>query len=155
MAASRRVFLETFPSRSGVGGGVESISLVQNEHRNTFRTEDEWLARETDGIYLPMLHTAEIVAERYGVTREAQDTYAVSSQQRTEVLLERDEGTRPDEMGIGPVPAVRKLLAQHGLAISDIDLWERGVRLTGTPVPAAEARAGPQTRYCLPRRSSR
>jgi acetyl-CoA C-acetyltransferase len=210
----------------GVGGGVESISLVQNEHRNTFRAQDEWLSSTLDGVYLPMLHTAEIVAERYGVTRDAQDAYALSSQQRTAaaqasglfvdeivplpttqlvidratgteqrlaVLLEQDEGNRPgttlatltglrpvlpdgtasahstvtagnasqlsdgaaaavlmeegeaerrgleplglyrgmavvgcrpDEMGIGPVPAVRKLLAQHGLSVDDIDLWE-------------------------------
>jgi acetyl-CoA C-acetyltransferase len=53
-----------------VGGGVESISLVQNDHMNTHRMADPWLAEHKPDIYLPMLHTAEIVAERYGVSRE-------------------------------------------------------------------------------------
>ncbi|WP_297007691.1 acetyl-CoA C-acyltransferase [uncultured Corynebacterium sp.] len=207
-----------------VGGGVESISLVQNEHKNTYRAADPWLAENGHDIYMPMLNTAEIVAERYGVTREQQDAYALESQRRTAaaqeaglfdeeivpftatklvagedgqpveqevtlsldegnrplttaeglaklkavlpdseghaatisagnasqlsdgaaavVLMERDEATRrgleplgtyrgiavagcePDEMGIGPVFAIPKLLEQHGLTIDDIDLWE-------------------------------
>ncbi len=190
-----------------VGGGVESISLVQNEHRNSFRAEDPWLKDNGHDIYIPMLQTAEIVAERYNVTREVQDAYALESQRRTAaaqeagifdeeivpfgglsldegnrpsttaeglaklkavlpdsdghaatisagnasqlsdgaaavVLMERAEaerrglepmgtyrgiavaGCEPDEMGIGPVVAVPKLLAQHGLTVDDIDLWE-------------------------------
>ncbi|PRB07520.1 acetyl-CoA C-acyltransferase [Microbacterium sp. MYb64] len=67
----------------GVAGGVESISLVQNPHQNTYRARDGWLEHEVPDLYLPMLHTAEIVAERYGVTREAQDLYALESQSRT------------------------------------------------------------------------
>ena len=95
-----------------VGGGVESISLVQNEHHNDFRAQDPWLAERAAGVYLPMLHTAEIVAERYGVSRERQDEYALESQRRTAeaqragrfdeeivplggVPLEADEGNRP------------------------------------------------------------
>ncbi|HVH74390.1 MAG TPA: acetyl-CoA C-acyltransferase [Stellaceae bacterium] len=210
-----------------VGGGVESISLVQNEHRNQFRAQDPWLVERRPDVYMAMIETAEIVAERYQVTREAQDRYALASQQRTAagqaagrfdreiaplpsrmlvedretrqvrsvpVTLEKDEGNRPsttleglaalkpvfrdgqvvkegrfitagnasqlsdgaaavvlmeraeaerrgleplgayrgiavagcapDEMGIGPVFAVPKLLRQHGLKIDDIDLWE-------------------------------
>ena len=210
-----------------VGGGVESISLVQNDHRNQFRAQDPWLVEQHPDVYMAMIETAEIVAERYQVTREAQDRYALASQQRTaaaqaagrfdreiapltsrmlvenretrevsavEVRLEKDEGNRPsttleglaalkpvfrdgqvvkegrfitagnasqlsdgaaavvlmeraeaerrgleplgayrgiavagcapDEMGIGPVFAVPKLLRQHGLAVGDIDLWE-------------------------------
>lgn len=209
-----------------VGGGVESISLVQNNHQNTHRARDGWLSEHVPGIYLPMLHTAEIVAERYGVSREAQDAFALMSQERTaaaqasgrfddeivpltttkivvdketgteqriSVFLEKDEGNRPgttlegltglapvladgtastrsavtagnssqlsdgasaavlmeaseaerrgltplglyrgmavagcgpEEMGIGPVPAVRKLLDLHSLKTDDIDLWE-------------------------------
>ena len=212
--------------RIAVGGGVESVSLVQNEHMNTHRAAEPWLKENVPDIYLPMLNTAEIVAERYGVTREAQDAYALISQQRTaaaqradlfadeivplasvqavvdrqsgeitfhDVFLHRDEGNRPsttlddlsalrpvladgtasaistvtagnasqlsdgaaatvimaedeasrrgleplgvfralavagvapDEMGIGPVPAVNALLRREGLAIQDIDLWE-------------------------------
>jgi acetyl-CoA C-acetyltransferase len=210
-----------------VGGGVESISLVQNEHRNQFRAQDPWLIGCHPALYMAMIETAEVVAERYQVTREAQDRYALSSQQRTAaaqqagrfdaeiaplpsvmrvedretrevkqvpVTLQQDEGNRPqttyealaglkpvfrdgmtvkeghfvtagnasqlsdgasasllmeageaerrgleplgvyrgitvagcepDEMGIGPVFAVPKLLQQHGLKIDDIGLWE-------------------------------
>ncbi|MGH7031981.1 MAG: acetyl-CoA C-acyltransferase, partial [Stellaceae bacterium] len=210
-----------------VGGGVESISLVQNDKRNEYRAQDPWLVEHRPDLYMTMIETAEIVAERYQVTREAQDQYALSSQQRTAVAqaegrlsaeiaplpsimraenretgeamavpvtLDKDEGNRPsttlaglatlkpvfrdgqrvkegrfitagnasqlsdgasaallmdaseaerrgleplgayrgiavagcapDEMGIGPVFAVPKLLRQHGLAIDDIGLWE-------------------------------
>ncbi|MDX2590830.1 MULTISPECIES: acetyl-CoA C-acyltransferase [Streptomyces] len=209
-----------------VGGGVESISLVQNEHMNTHRASDPWLVEHKPSVYMPMLQTAEIVAERYGVSRERQDEFALLSQRRTaaaqeagrfdqeivalksvkkvrekqsgevreeEVTLTRDEGNRPsttleglaglapvlpdgqvtthssvtagnssqlsdgasasvlmeskeaerrglqplgvyrgmtvagcgpDEMGIGPVFAIPKLLKQHNLTIDDIGLWE-------------------------------
>jgi acetyl-CoA C-acetyltransferase len=210
-----------------VGGGVESISLVQNDKRNEYRVQDPWLVERRPDLYMTMIETAEIVAERYQVTREAQDGYALSSQQRTAaaqaegrleqeiaplpstmridnretgetssvaVTLDKDEGNRPsttlsglaalkpvfrdgqtvkegrfitagnasqlsdgasasvlmeaeeverrglqplgayrgiavagcapDEMGIGPVFAVPKLLQQHGLKIEDIGLWE-------------------------------
>jgi acetyl-CoA C-acetyltransferase len=204
-----------------VAGGLESISLVQNAHSNEFRRKSAELQAHTPAIYMPMLDTAQIVASRYGVSRDAQDDYAFTSQQRTAaaqaagrfdaeivplqtlkqlpatdapdstheaVTLSRDEGNRPettreglaalkpvtgpqgsitagnssqlsdgasacvvmeakeaarrgltplgifrgfaiagcapDEMGIGPVFAVPKLLARHGLAPEDIDLWE-------------------------------
>ena len=202
-----------------VAGGLESISLAQNAHTNEWRKYAPEMAGS--GIYLPMLATAQTVSDRYGVSREAQDEYALSSQQRTAaaqtagrfddeiVLLETrkevpatdapdathetvglaaDEGNRPDttidslaalksvtgphgsitagnssqlsdgasacvvmsaseaarrglrplgifrgfavagcepdEMGIGPVLAVPKLLARHGMRVGDIDLWE-------------------------------
>jgi len=204
-----------------VAGGLESISLVQNEHLNAYRLQEDWLVEHTPSIYYPMLQTAEIVAERYRVSRAAQDAYALASQERTAagqragrfdaeivplktvklvsdkakgetreetVTLLQDEGNRPDttaaglaalkpvvkpdgtitagnasqlsdgasacvvmdarlaerrglqplgifrglvvagcepdEMGIGPVFAVPKLLARHGLRPDDIDLWE-------------------------------
>ncbi|MFF2088296.1 acetyl-CoA C-acyltransferase [Nocardia sp. NPDC058176] len=203
-----------------IGGGVESISLVQNAHRNTHRTSDPWLALKMPATYMPMLETAEVVAERYGVSRERQDEFALLSQQRVasaqrdglfaeeivafsgsrlvtdaetgevtavDFTLETDEGNRPsttldglaglrpvladgtvtagnssqlsdgaaalvvmeagvaarrgltplgsyrgmtvtgcqpDEMGIGPVSAVPRLLRKHGLTVDDIDLWE-------------------------------
>ncbi|EGD43148.1 acetyl-CoA acetyltransferase [Nocardioidaceae bacterium Broad-1] len=189
-----------------VGGGVESISLVQNDHRNTYRAQDSWLVERGHDIYVGMLETAETVAERYGVTRDVQDQYALESQRRTALAqanglfadeivpfhLEADEGNRPsttieglrgltpvlphrpnhlatitagnasqlsdgaaavvlmeagevarrgidplgtyrgmavagcepDEMGIGPIFAIPRLLRQHGLSIDDIDLWE-------------------------------
>ncbi|MEN0074392.1 MAG: acetyl-CoA C-acyltransferase [Paracraurococcus sp.] len=210
-----------------VGGGLESISLVQNDKMNRHRTRDPWLEQHVPQLYMSMLETAEVVADRYGISREAQDAYALQSQQRTaaaqaagrfeqeivpltstmavqdkatgevsrkEVTLTRDEGNRadttleglaslkpvfkdgqrvkegrfitagnasqlsdgasacvvmeageasrrglhplglyrgmavagtdPDEMGIGPVFAVPKLLKQHGLRMEDIGLWE-------------------------------
>ena len=203
-----------------VGGGLESISLVQNEHYNAHRARDENLVALHRNIYLPMLQTAEVVAARYGISRDAQDEYALQSQQRTaaaqangrfadeivplpsrmasvdketqavsfkDVTLAQDEGNRPDttlaglagiepvvdggvitagnasqlsdgasaavvmeagvaeqrgleplgiyrgtavagcepdEMGIGPVFAVPRLLQATGLTIDDIDLWE-------------------------------
>lgn len=210
-----------------VAGGVESISLVQNEHMNHFHVEDEWLVEHRPDIYMSMLETAELVAARYDITRNQQDAYALQSQQRTaeaasagrfkdeivpipskmlvrpkeggepfhrDVLLAADEGPRPQttledlarlktvfergqqlqegktvtagnssqlsdgaaamvimekreaelrnltplgayrgmsvagcdpsEMGIGPVFAVPKLLAAHGLSIDDIGIWE-------------------------------
>jgi acetyl-CoA C-acetyltransferase len=202
-----------------VGGGLESISLVQNEHMNVHRMVDEGLTAMHPDIHMPMLQTAEVVAKRYGITREAMDEYGLQSQQRTAAAYEAgryadelvpvtcrrivwnretgeqseaegsvsaDEGIRatsaeglaglktvleggtitagnasqlsdgssaqllmeakvaeqrgleplglfrgmavagcePDEMGIGPVFAVPKLLKQHGLAMDDIGLWE-------------------------------
>jgi acetyl-CoA C-acetyltransferase len=210
-----------------VGGGLESISLVQNEHANTYRARDPWLVAHRNDVYMSMLETAEIVAQRYGISRERQDEYALRSQQRTAaaqaagrfdaeivalpsvmkvadketgaisdrpVTLTKDEGNRadttlaglqalkpvftkgqkveggafitagnasqlsdgasacvlmearqaeqrglqplgiyrgiavagcdPDEMGIGPVFAVPKLLKAHGLKVEDIGLWE-------------------------------
>ena len=210
-----------------VGAGVESISLVQNEHMNRFHAQDPWLATHRPAIYMAMLETAGLVAQRYGVTREAQDRYALQSQQRVaaamaegrfdaeivplesvklvpgedgqapvpqQVRLEKDEGPRPsttlealqglkpafkggqqlsegetvtagnssqlsdgasamvlmeageaarrgltplgayrgmavagcdpDEMGIGPVFAIPKLLATAGLSMDDIGIWE-------------------------------
>jgi acetyl-CoA C-acetyltransferase len=203
-----------------VGGGLESISLLQNDKMNTYRMIDKALVARSKDIYLPMLQTAEIVANRYGITREQQDEYGLQSQMRTaaaqaagkfddeiipvttsmgvmnketkeitfhEATITKDEGNRPstdlegltglrtvieggvitagnasqlsdgssacvlmegslaakqkvrplgiyrgmavagcepDEMGIGPIYAVPKLLKQHGLKISDIGLWE-------------------------------
>ncbi|CAH0349231.1 MAG: acetyl-CoA C-acyltransferase [Sphingobium sp.] len=204
-----------------IAGGLESISLAQNVHTNEWRKQSHDLTAMVPTIYMPMLETAQIVANRYGISREAQDQYAFSSQQRTAaaqaagrfdeeivplqsareipatgapestheaVTLLKDEGNRPDtkletlmslkpvsgpagsitagnasqlsdgasacvlmevreaerrglkplglfrgfavagcepdEMGIGPVLAVPKLLARHGLTVKDIDLWE-------------------------------
>ncbi len=203
-----------------IGGGLESISLVQNDKANFYRAVDKALVAQHKNVYMPMLQTAEVVAKRYGITREQQDEYGYQSQMRTaaaqeagkfeqeiiatttnmgvmnketkdityhDVTLTKDEGNRPttnmgdlsglrtvidggvitagnasqlsdgasacvlmesslaakqnitplgiyrgiavagcepDEMGIGPIFAVPKLLKQHGLTINDIGLWE-------------------------------
>jgi acetyl-CoA C-acetyltransferase len=217
--AAQRVLVDRVPVV--VAGGVESISLVQNEHFNTHRLHEAWLDQHKPELYLPMIDTAEVVARRYYVSREAQDEYALASQQRTaaaqragrfdaeitplttvqlvqdkatgqvreeEVTLRQDEGNRPDttaeglaalkpvrgekgfitagnasqlsdgasacvvmdaglaarrglqplgvyrglavaacepdEMGIGPVFAVPRLLERAGVRLEDVDLWE-------------------------------
>lgn len=213
--------------KMAIGGGLESISLVQNQHMNLYRMKDEALLKLSPHIYMSMLETAEVVARRYGISRDRQDEYALQSQHRTaqaqaegrldaevvpmtttmlvadkatgqtsskDVTLSKDEGNRPDttleglqslkpvfgggeeiqqgefitagnasqlsdgasasvimeageavkrglqplgayrgmvvagcepdEMGIGPVYAVPKLLKRHGLSVDDIGIWE-------------------------------
>ncbi len=204
-----------------IGAGQESVSLAQPVGFDlAFKAQDDNVIRNASAAYMPMLETAENVARRYGISREAQDRYSLQSQQRMavaqsqghlvaeivsvaatrviidkstravsfeEVTLSYDEGNRPettleglrglkpiieggvitagnasqlsdgaaacvlmerkvaerkglqplgvyrglavagcdpDEMGIGPVFAVPKLLAQHGLKVQDIGLWE-------------------------------
>ncbi|WP_170434267.1 acetyl-CoA C-acyltransferase [Ruegeria arenilitoris] len=201
-----------------VAGGVESISLVQPKTRPV---PEAWIQEHKPAIYMTMIETADIVAERYGISREEQDAYGLRSQQRIaaaqaagmfddeivpmqttmavkdketgevshrQVTVDRDEcnrpnttleglatlepvrgpgnyitagnasqlsdgaaavivmdsaeaerrglepmgafkgfcvaGCEPDEMGIGPVFAVPRLLERHGLSVEDIDLWE-------------------------------
>jgi len=203
-----------------VGGGLETISLVQH-NLNVNHFTEEWLMQHHAALWMPMIDTADIVGNRYKVSRESQDEYSLGSQQRTaagqaagkfddEIVplkavmnvtdkatgqtsqkdfeLKKDEGNRPettleglaalqpvkgpgnfvtagnasqlsdgasacvlmeaktaekkglnplgvfrgfavagcepDEMGIGPVFAVPKLLARHGLKVDDIDIWE-------------------------------
>ena len=204
-----------------VAGGLESISLVQNDHQNEYRNEDANALAQAPDLYMAMLDTAEVVSKRYNVSREAQDAYSLQSQTRTaeaqqagrfddeiipvtvtklftdketgeqtrqEITIDRDEcnrpsttasglatlppvmgeggfitagnasqlsdgvsacvlmerehakergleplgiyrgmaaaGCEPDEMGIGPVFAVPKLLERNNLKMADIDLWE-------------------------------
>jgi acetyl-CoA C-acetyltransferase len=70
-----------------VGGGCESISMVQN-HLNMVGFDEEWLLRHTPDVYMPMLYTADLVAKKYNISREAQDAYALQSQQRTAAAQE-------------------------------------------------------------------
>jgi acetyl-CoA C-acetyltransferase len=210
-----------------VAGGLESISLVQNKHKNSYRAQSKAVLAAMPTAYIQMIETAEIVSRRYNISREAQDAYSLRSQQRVaaaqaaglfadeivplttskllfdkegnetgreEVTLLQDEGNRasttleslqalkpvwkngqwvpqgefitagnasqfsdgasaalvmsrdeaerrgiaplgiyrgisvagcaPDEMGIGPVFAIPKLLERFGLAVGDVGLWE-------------------------------
>ena len=66
-----------------IGGGLESISLVQNAHMNTHRFIDRNLVKSHKHVYMPMLQTAEVVAKRYDISRDQQDEYGLQSQQRT------------------------------------------------------------------------
>ena len=204
-----------------IAGGLESISLVQNEHQNNFMAQEDWINKNKPELYYTMIQTAEVVSQRYNISRDTQDEYGLQSQQRManaqnsgfldkeifpletvklvkdkdtneisqeKVCLEKDEGNRPDtnieglkslkpvmgddayitagnasqlsdgasacvvvnakkaeqlnleplgafrgmavsglepdEMGIGPIYAIYKLLKKHNLSMDDIDLWE-------------------------------
>lgn len=73
----------TGQNRIVVSGGLESISLVQNEHANVHYARDPWLEENRPDIFMTMLETAEVVAARYGVDRDTQDAFALESQRRT------------------------------------------------------------------------
>ena len=216
--AAKSVMVDDVPI--AVAGGAESISLVQNEHANAYRRKDPLVMQLRPETYMSMIDTAEVVADRYQVSRESQDVYALESQKRTaaaqaagkfddeivpiqtsmavmdketkeisytDVTVTQDEcnrpgttleglsslkpvrdggtvtagnasqlsdgasavlvmdaklaekrglqplgiyhgvavaGCEPDEMGIGPVFAVPRLLERKGLKMDDIDLWE-------------------------------
>jgi acetyl-CoA C-acetyltransferase len=232
-----------------VGGGVESISLTQNAHKNSYRAQSAAVTAHAPHMYIAMIETAELVAERYGVSREAQDAYSLQSQQRTaaayaagrydaelaplttqmlvtdkatgetsarEVTLARDEGPRaettlegltglkpvwsggelvgqgrfvtagnasqlsdgaaacvlmeagvaaregltplgayrgmavagcpPEEMGIGPIYAVPRLLERHGLKVDDIGLWELNEAFAAQVLPCRDRLGIPDER---------
>jgi acetyl-CoA C-acetyltransferase len=98
-----------------IGGGAESISLVQNDKVNRFRAADPWLVKNIPQIYMQMIETAEIVAERYGVSREAQDKYSLQSQQRT--ALAQSEGRYDAE--IAPLASVMTITDKETGATSE------------------------------------
>lgn len=91
-----------------VGGGVESISLVQNE-ANKYHAQDEWIHRHKPEIYWPMLQTAEYVSKKYGISREDQDRYGARSQQRA--AKARAEGKFKDE--IVPITTKMKVIDKN------------------------------------------
>ncbi|MDE3737708.1 acetyl-CoA C-acyltransferase [Pseudomonas resinovorans] len=88
-----------------VAGGLESISLVQNKHKNSYRNQSEAVLAQDPRAYIPMIETAEIVAERYGISREAQDEYSYQSQMRTALA----QGAGRFDAELAPL-AVRKLV---------------------------------------------
>lgn len=101
-----------------IGGGVESISLVQNDKMNRFRMGDPWIKAHKPALYMSMLETAEMVARRYGVTREEQDAYALQSQQRTAAA--QAAGKFDDE--IVAMSTVMKVMDKASGAVSDVEV---------------------------------
>jgi acetyl-CoA C-acetyltransferase len=100
--AAQRVVTDGVPV--AVAGGVESISLVQN-NLNKHHFEEEWLMKHKPALWMPMIETAEIVAKRYKVSRETQDAYALESQRRTAAA---QQGNRfKDE--IAPISTVKQM----------------------------------------------
>ena len=79
--AAHRVTVDGVPV--ALAGGLESISLVQNDNQNSFRSHEDWLDENKPELYLPMIDTAEVVAKRYNINRETQDEYGLQSQLRT------------------------------------------------------------------------
>ncbi len=92
-----------------VGAGLESISLVQNEHQNQYRATDPNVLKIAGAAYMPMIDTAEVVAKRYHISREVQDEYALQSQQRT--AAGQENGKFDDE--IVPMPSTKVIFNQE------------------------------------------
>jgi len=97
-----------------VAGGIESISLVQNDKMNTYRAPDPWIKEHKPELHMPMIETAEVVAKRYDVSRDVQDEYALQSQQRTAAAQEA--GVFANE--IVPVKAQQGILNKESGEIS-------------------------------------
>ncbi|MBS0345865.1 MAG: acetyl-CoA C-acyltransferase [Proteobacteria bacterium] len=104
-----------------IAGGVESLSLTQTKHKNSYRAQSEAAIAAMPSAYIPMLETAEIVSRRYGISRTAQDAYALQSQQRTAAAQEA--GLFDDE--IVPLAARRLLLDKEGKPLGHEDVVAR------------------------------
>jgi acetyl-CoA C-acetyltransferase len=102
--AAQRVVSEKIPAI--VAGGVESISLCQNEKLNMFHGTNEWIKNNKPDLYMSMIETADIVASRYNISRESQDEYSLISQQRT--AAGQESGKFDDEI----VPYLVKMLVK-------------------------------------------
>ncbi|MFZ5706850.1 MAG: thiolase family protein [Pseudomonadota bacterium] len=101
-----------------VAGGVESISLTLTKHASTYRNRSEAVIAAEPHAYIPMIETAEIVAERYGISREAQDAFSAESQQRAAAA--QAEGRFADE--IVPISVRKALFEKDGTAAGHQDL---------------------------------
>ena len=115
----------------GVAGGVESVSLVQNEKMNTFRAKDPWNVSNRPDLYMSMLETAEVVAERYGVTREDQDKYAADSHRRT--ANAQSEGRLKAELA--PLKTVKKVQDRETKEVTAVEVTlenDEGLRANTT-----------------------
>ena len=115
----------------GVAGGVESVSLVQNEKMNTFRAKDPWNVSNRPDLYMSMLETAEVVAERYGITREDQDKYAAESHRRT--ANAQSEGRLKAELA--PLKTVKKVQDRETKEVTDVEVTlenDEGLRANTT-----------------------
>lgn len=130
-----------------IGGGVESVSLVQTQDMRVHG--DDWLKQHRPDIYMSMLETAEVVAARYGITREAMDAYALQSQQRTAAAQEA--GRFADEI----VPLASKMLvtdretgevSQHDVTLEQDEGNRPGTTIEGLAALAPVFRDGLQIR---------
>ena len=111
--AAKQVIVDNM--QIAVGGGVESISM--NQTGDMFVRPDPWLLKNLPATYMAMIETAEIVAERYKVSRDAQDEFALQSQQRTHAA--QQAGKFDDE--IVPLPSVMKFEDKATKQVSDVE----------------------------------
>ena len=117
-----------------VGGGLESISIVQNEHMNTHRMADPRLLAVHEHILMPMIDTAEVVANRYDVSREYQDEYALQSQQRTAAAQEAgklDDEIVPLPSNMGVMDKETKEISFHDVVLDKDEGNRPGTTLEG------------------------
>ena len=114
--AAQRVIVDGAPAI--VAGGLEQISLVQNEHANTYYSQDPDLLALHPDIFMTMIQTAEVVAKRYNISRETQDEYALTSQQRTAAA--QAEGRFDEE--IVPMRATKKVVDKETGDVSELDV---------------------------------
>ena len=103
-SAAHRVIIDRVPIM--VAGGLESVSLTGREQRNMSYATNDWLVENKPSIYDTMLETSEVVADRYQISREAQDQFALESQQKT--AAGQDAGRYDDE--IVPRPSIKKII---------------------------------------------
>src|SRR5208283_5283805 len=96
-------------------GGLDSISLVQNDKMNRYCSQDPWLIEHRNDVYMTMIETAEIVAERYQFTRERQDEFALQSHSRTTAA----QAAGRFDAEIVPLPSVMKVVDKATGAVSD------------------------------------
>ncbi|MBN9067508.1 MAG: acetyl-CoA C-acyltransferase, partial [Rhizobiales bacterium] len=107
--------------KAGIAGGLESISLVQNDHRNTYKLRDEKLMGIKPDVYMPMIDTAEIVAKRYNISRERQDEYGLESQRRVAAAREAGRFEReiaPIDVTMAVVDKVTKEISHKKVTLA-------------------------------------
>ena len=120
-----------------VAAGIDSISLVQNDKMNGFRAPDPWIRDNKPALHMPMIDTAEVVAKRYGVTREQQDEYGLQSQRRT--AAGQESGAFDDE--IITMKATKMVLdkATGDISFGEVELSQDEGNRPGTTIEGLSA----------------
>lgn len=123
--AAQRVIVDNVPI--AIGGGLESISLVQNDHANKHHIHEHWILNNKPELYMSMLETAEVVAKRYNISRDAMDEFGLQSQLRTAAA--QKAGYFNDE--IVPLKSTKLVQDKETGAISEVEVMleqDEGVR---------------------------
>ena len=123
--AAQRVIVDNVPVV--IGGGLESISLVQNDHANKHHIHEDWILNNKPELYMSMLDTAEVVAKRYNISREAMDEFGLQSQLRTAAA--QQAGLFDDE--IVPLKSTKLVQDKESGDISEVEVMleqDEGVR---------------------------